>query len=138
VHAAAVHAHHRLGQKAGRVAHVVGDLAAEQLVELDLIGRGNNFAVAVVDFELAGRDLGVILFVLEAHRALHFSSGIDELAQRIERQRVIVAAGVDEIEAARLVELALGIRTGKEEAFNLVGGIERVALLRITFCRSSS
>ena len=72
VHAAAVDAHHGLGQEAGRVAHVVGDLAGEQLVELDLVGRGHHFAVAVVDFELAGRDFGVILLVLEAHGALHF------------------------------------------------------------------
>jgi hypothetical protein len=79
VHAAAVDADDRLGQEAGRVAHVVGHLAAEQLVELDLVGRGNHFAVAVVDFELAGRDFGVVLFVLEAHGALHFSRGVDEL-----------------------------------------------------------
>jgi hypothetical protein len=44
VHAAAVDADDGLGQEAGRVAHVVGDLAAEQLVELDLVGRGTASA----------------------------------------------------------------------------------------------
>ena len=87
VHAAAVDADDGLGQEAGGVAHVGGDLAAEQLVELDLVGRGHYFGVAVVDLELAGRDFRVILLVLEAHGALHFGSGVDELAQRIERQR---------------------------------------------------
>ena len=87
VHAAAVDADDGLGQEAGGVAHVGGDLTAEQLVELDLVGRGHHFGVAVVDFKLAGRDFRVVLLVLEAHGALHFSRGVNELAQRIERQR---------------------------------------------------
>ncbi len=87
VHAAAVHAHDRLGQEAGRVAHVVGDLPAEQLVELNLVGCGHDFGVAEVDLKLAGRDLGVVLLVLEAHGALHFGRSVDELAQGIERQQ---------------------------------------------------
>ena len=86
-----------------------GDLAAEQLVELDLVGRGHDLSVAVVDFELAGRNFGVILLVLEAHGALHFSRGVDELAQRVERQHVVVAAGVDELELAGLVVALLGV-----------------------------
>ena len=131
MHAAAVDADHRLGQEARRVAHVVGDLAAEQLVELDLVGRRDHFAVAVVDFELAGRDFGVVLLVLEAHGALHFGGCVDELAQRIERQRVIVAAGVDELEFARLVVMLLGVVAGEEEAFNLIGGVQRVALFLV-------
>ena len=138
VHAAAVHAHHRLGQETGRVAHVVGNLPAEQLVELNLVGRRHHFAVAVVDFKLAGRDFGVILFVLEAHRALHFGRRVDELAQRIERQHVIVAAGVDEFELARLVEVPLRVPAGEEKSFDLVGRVQRVALFLEQTCRSSS
>jgi hypothetical protein len=126
VHAAAVHADHRLGQVAGRVAHVVGDLAGQQLVKLDLVGRAHNLGVAVVDLILAGRNLGVVLLVLEAHGALHFGRGVDELAQRIERQRVIVAAAGDELELAGLVVLLLGVLAGEQEALNLGGRVQRV------------
>ena len=135
VHAAAVDADDGLGQEAGGVAHVVGDLPAEQLVELNLVGRRHHFAVAVVDFELAGRDLGVVLLVLEAHCPLHFGRGVNELAQRIERQHVIVAAGVDELELARLVIFLFRIPAGEEEALNLVGRVQRVALSPCTACR---
>ncbi len=121
VHAAAVDADHGLGQEAGGVAHVGGDLAAEELVELNLVGRGHNFGVAEVDFELAGRDLGVVLLVLEAHGALHFGRGVDELAQRVERQHMVVATGVDELELAGLVVVLLGVLAGEEEAFDLSG-----------------
>ena len=109
VHAAAVDAHHRLGQEAGGHAHLGGDLAADQLVELDLVGRGDHLGVAVVDFKLRRRDLGVILLVLEAHGALHFGGGVDERAQRVAGQRVIVAAGVHVLELAGFVVAPLGV-----------------------------
>ena len=78
VHAAAVDAHHRLRQEARRQPHVRGHLAADQLVELDLVGRRHHFGVAVVDLELRRRHFRVILLVLEAHRALHFGAAVDE------------------------------------------------------------
>src|SRR5262249_40883912 len=52
VHTASVYAHHGLGQEAGGETHLVGHLAADQLVELDLVGRSHYFAVAVIDFKL--------------------------------------------------------------------------------------
>ena len=104
-------------------------LAADQFVKLDLVGGGHHFGVAVVDFELRGRDLGVVLFVLEAHGALHFGGGVDESAQRIAGQRVVVAAGVDVLELAGLVVVSLGVGALEEEAFDFVGGVERVAVL---------
>src|ERR1700722_9591223 len=52
VHAAPVYAHNRLGQKRRGESHVGCDLAADQLVNLNLIGGGDDFAVSVVDFEL--------------------------------------------------------------------------------------
>ena len=70
----------------------------------------------------------MVLLVLEAHGALHFSRGVDELAQRIERQRMIVAAGGDEIEFAGLVVRLLRIFAGEEEALDFSGRIERVLL----------
>ena len=107
VHAAAVDAHDRLRQEADAVKPMLGGhLAADQLVELDLVGGRHHFAVAVVDFELRRRDFRVVLFVLEAHRALHFGGGVDEGAQRIAGQRVIVAAGVDVFELAGFVIVA--------------------------------
>jgi hypothetical protein len=45
---------------------------------------------------------------------------------------VIVAAGVDELELAGLVEACCSASMPcEEEAFNLVGRVERVALLRV-------
>ena len=101
--------------------------AADQLVELNLIGGRNDFAVAVVDFKLRRRDFGVVLFVLETHRALHFGGGVDKGTQRIARQRVIVAAGVDVFKLPRFVIAALGVRSFEQEAFDFVGCIQRVA-----------
>ena len=131
VHAAAVHADHRLRQEGRGQAHVGRHLAADQLVELDLVGGGDHFAVAVVDFELRRRDFRVVLLVLEAHGALHFGGGVDERAQRIAGQRVIVAAGVDVFELAGLVIVALGVGALEQEAFDFVGGVERVAFLLV-------
>src|ERR1017187_4492236 len=65
VHAAAVHADNRLGQEACRVAHVCGNLTAQQFVELNLVGGGHNFGVTEVDFELAWSNLGGILLLLD-------------------------------------------------------------------------
>ena len=102
VHAAAVYADDRLRQERRRHAQAGRDLAAEQLVELDLVGGGDDFAVAVVDLKLRGRDLGVVLLVFEAKRALHFGGGVDEGAQRVAGQRVVIAAGVHIIEPCRV------------------------------------
>ena len=131
VHPAAVHAHHRLGQEAGREAHVVGHLAGQQLVELDLVGRGHHLGVAVVDLELAGRNLGVVLFILEAHGPLHLGRGVDKLAQGVQRQHVVVAARVDELELAGFVVGALGVLAREQEALDFVGRVQRVALLLV-------
>ena len=110
MHAAAVHAHHRFRQEAGGQPHVGRDLAANQLVDLDLVGGSHNFAVAVVDFKLRGRDFRMVLLVLEAHGALHFGGGVDKRAQRVAGQRVVIAAGVDVLELAGFVIAPLGVR----------------------------
>ncbi len=78
-----------------------------------------------------GRDFGVVLFVLEAHGALDFSRGVDELAQRIERQRVIVAAGGNKLELAGLVIYLFGVLAGKQKALDLGGGVEGVLFLGV-------
>ena len=52
VHAVAVHAGHRLRQEARGHIHPRGDLARQQLVQLHLVGRGHNFAIAVINFKL--------------------------------------------------------------------------------------
>jgi len=61
----------------------------------------------------------VILLVLEAHRALHLGHGVNELAQRVAGERVVVAVGVDELELAGLVILALGVN--KKPSISLEG-----------------
>ena len=77
----------------------------------------------------------MVLLVLEAHRALHFGGGVDERAQRIAGQRVVVAAGVDVFELAGLVVAPLGVRALEQEAFDLVGGVQRVAFVLVQLCR---
>ena len=129
VHAAAVDAHHGLGKEANAVAHLRGHLAADELVELDLIGGGDHVAVAVVDLELRRRHFRMVLLVLEAHGALHFGDFVDKGAQRIAGQRVIVTTGVDVFKLAGLVILALGVFALEKEAFDFVGGVQRVAFL---------
>ena len=116
-----------LGRKQAVKPILCGHLAADQFVELDLVGGGDDFAIAVIDFELRRRDFGMVLFILEAHGALHFGGGVDESAQRIAGQRVVIAAGIDVFELAGFVIVALGVGALEEEAFDFVGGVERVA-----------
>ena len=125
------------GRKRGGEAHVGCDLAADQLVELNLIGGGDNFTVPVVDFKLRRRDFGMILLILKSHGALHFGGGVDEGAQRIARQRVVIAAGIHVFELAGLVIAALGIGPFEKEALDFVGGVQRVALLLVKLVRVS-
>src|SRR6202035_2203716 len=66
VHAAAVDADDRFRQERCGQAHVGSDLAADQLVELDLVGGGYDLTKTVVDFKLRGRDLRMVFLVLEA------------------------------------------------------------------------
>src|SRR5262249_60484122 len=75
VHAAAVYAHYWLGQKAGGESHFRRYLAAAELVELDLVGGGDDFAVAVVDFKLCRLDFPMGFLVLVARGAPHFVPG---------------------------------------------------------------
>ena len=86
MHAAAIDAHHRLRQEARRETHLIGHLATDQLVKLDLIGGPDYVRIAVIDFELLRRDFRVVLLVLEAHGALDFGGRIDKRSQRIAGQ----------------------------------------------------
>src|SRR6185437_173950 len=52
VHSVSIDSHHRLGQEAGGQAHLGCHLAANQFVELNLVGSGHHFAVTVVDLKL--------------------------------------------------------------------------------------
>ena len=131
MHAVAVHADHGFRQERGGHSHARRDLAADQFVELDLIGGGHDFAVTVVDLELRRRDFGMVLFVLESHGALHFGGGVDETAQRVTGQGMIVAAGVHVIELVGFVVALFGVRALEKEAFDFVGGVKRVAVLLV-------
>ena len=57
------------------------------------------------------------------------------MAQRIARQRVIIAAGVHILELAGLVIVPLRILAIEQEAFDFVGGIQRVAVLLVQALR---
>ncbi len=117
MHAVAVDADDGLGQEGGRAAHACRYLAADELVELDLVSGGNYFTVAVINFELRGSDFGVVLLIFKAHRALYFGRGVDEGAQGVAGKGVVVAAGVYVLEPAGLVIAALGVDAFKEETF---------------------
>ena len=106
-------------------------LPADQFVELDVIRRRHHLRIVVVDLELRGRNLRMILFVLESHRPLHFRRRIDKRPQRIARQRMIIAACIHIFELARLVVSALGVRTKEQKTFDFVRRIQRVALLLV-------
>src|SRR5208337_3715348 len=112
VHAASIHAHHWLGQERCSQPQVGGNLAADQLIQLNLIGSRSYLAVGVVDLKLRWRNFRVVLLVLESHRALHLGGGIDEQAQRVSRQRMKVAAGVYIFELVRLVVVPLSVFAG--------------------------
>ncbi len=73
----------------------------------------------------------MVFLILESHRALHFRCSVNEHAQRIARQRVIIPARVDVLELAGFVIGALGIRSLKQKAFNLIRCIERVAFFLV-------
>src|SRR5579871_2064630 len=128
VHAATIDADNRLRQEARRHTHLRSNLTADQLVQLNLIGSSNHFTIAVVDLELRRRNLRMVLLVFEAHRPLNLSRRIDELTQRIARQRVIVPALVDILERTRLMVATLSIDTLKQKSFNLVGCVQRITL----------
>jgi len=131
VHAAAVDADDGLGQEGRGHPHAGCDLATEQFVELDLVGRGDGLDVAVVDLELRRRDFRVVFLVLEPERALDLGGGINEGAQRVAGERVVVAAGIDVVEPPGLGEVTLGVFARKEEAFDFVGGVKGVALFLV-------
>src|SRR3984885_7023153 len=71
----------------------------------------------------------MILLILEAHRTLHLGRRVDELPQRIARQRVIIPPLIHILEAASLVIRTLGVHPLKQEPFNLVRRIQRITLL---------
>ena len=128
VHAATIDADDRLRQEAGGETHAGGNLTTDQFVDLDLVGSIDHVGVAIVDLELRGRNFRVILLVLKAHRALHFGGSVDELAQGVAGQGVVVATGVHVLEFVGLVVATFGIGTIEEEAFNFVGCVQGVAI----------
>ena len=71
----------------------------------------------------------MILFVLEAHRALHFGGRVNKTAQRIAGQRVVIAAGVHVLKFVRLVIVTFGVFTLEQETFDFVRRIERIAFV---------
>ena len=77
----------------------------------------------------------MVLLVLEAHRALHFRHSVDETAQRIAGQRVEIAARVHILELPGLGKAPLRIDAREQEAFDLVGRVQRVPFLSILLLR---
>src|SRR5712664_1613845 len=137
VHAVPVDAHDRLGQEADGQLQLGSDLATDQFVELDLIGGRDDLTIAIIDFKLRRCDFRVILLVLEAHRPLHFRGRVDERTQRIAGEGMVVASGVHVVKCIRLMITTLRVRALKQEAFNLIRGIQRVALFLVQVAREA-
>src|ERR1043166_1262262 len=76
----------------------------------------------------------MVFLILEAHGALHFSRGVNKRAQWISGERMVIAAGIHIFELVGFVVATLGVRPLKEETFNLIGRVERVALFLVHFC----
>src|SRR6267154_1159765 len=70
----------------------------------------------------------MVFFVLEAHRTLHFSSRIDEGAQRIAGQGMVISARIHVFKFSSFVVTPLGVRSLKQKSFDLVRSIQRVLL----------
>src|SRR5271165_2380966 len=70
----------------------------------------------------------MVLLVLESHGALHFGGRVNESAQRIAGQRVVVTASIYIFELLGFMIAALGVSSIEEKAFDLVGGVKSVAL----------
>src|SRR2546421_12646845 len=128
MHATAVDADDRLGQKRSGESHFGRDLATDQFIELNLIGCGDRLAIAVINFKLGRGNFRMVFFILETHRALYFRSGVDKRAQRIAGQRMIIATGIYVLKLAGLVVAALSVRSLEKETFNLVGRVQSEAL----------
>ena len=79
----------------------------------------------------------MVLLVLEAHRALHFCRRIDERAEGIAGQRMVVATGIHIFEFAGLIVTPLGIRPLKQESLNFVGRVQCVLLFLVELFRDS-
>src|SRR5262249_42285082 len=88
-----------------------------------------------IDLELRRSHFRMILLIFEPHRALHFRRAIDKLAQRVARQRMIIAAGVDVFELALLGVMALCVDAVKQETFDFVGGVQRKLLFFVDALR---
>src|SRR5260221_4143850 len=73
----------------------------------------------------------MVFLILKAVGALYFRCGIDEGAQWVGRQRMVIAAGVHIVELAGFVVATLGICALEEEALNFVGGVERIAFFLV-------
>ena len=73
----------------------------------------------------------MIFFVLKSHGSLHLGNRVNKRAQGVAGQRVIVAAGIYVFELAGFVVAPLGIGALKEEAFNFVGGVQRVTVFLV-------
>src|SRR6476659_5151258 len=70
----------------------------------------------------------MVLLVLKSHGALHFGGCVDERAQKIAGQRMVVAAGVDVLELAGLVVMALSVGSLEQETLDFISGVQGVAL----------
>src|SRR5262249_20603213 len=75
--------------------------------------------------------LGVVLLIAEAHGSDGIRCGIDELAQPVQRQGMVVAAGSDHLETILGVVLLLGIDATQYEALQLRRHISLKAVLAL-------
>ena len=77
----------------------------------------------------------MVFLILESHRPLDFRGGIDKLAQRVARQRMVIASLVHILEGLGVVVLTLRVNPVKQKALDLVGCIQRIAVFLVHLLR---
>ena len=127
MHAGAVDFHHRFGKKRCRETAHGGNLAGEELVELDLVACHEAFRTAVVEFELGRGDFGMIFFVFKAEGALGFRKMIDEEFEGAVGEGVEIAAVGDVIKTVIGLEILFRVDALEKKSFDLKGDLCLIA-----------
>jgi hypothetical protein len=124
VHAGAVDAVDRFGHERG-VEPVAGrDVLDHEPERRDVVRRRQHVVVAEIDFVLAGRDLVVRGFHMEAHRLERQHDLAPDVLAHVDRAQVEVAGAVVRFGGGNAV---LGL---KEKELRFRSGVQRVALRR--------
>src|SRR5262245_39713772 len=77
----------------------------------------------------------MIFLVCESHGPEGLGGVVNELAQRITGERMIIADGVDVLELAVLVIAPLSVGSAEVEPFNFVGSVKSISVFLVQTVR---